>query len=103
VDDLAAVLARVAAHDGPSGLLEIGEVRPVTAASIVETALGPGHQVRLPGFSLDYLASALSLWGTRGRTMADRARGLAVLEPMRDPQMDVVGVSCRGLTRLGQH
>jgi nucleoside-diphosphate-sugar epimerase len=100
VDDLAAILARAAASPVPTGVLEVGAVRPVSAQSLVATALGPGRQVRVPRATLGSVAALLSLGGSRGRALADRARGLGALEPMSDPTMDTLGISCRELTRL---
>ena len=100
VDDLAMVLARAAATPVPTGVLEVGAEQPLSAQSLVAIALGPGHQVRIPRAAMGTIAALLALGGSRGRVLADRARGLGALEAMRDPSMEALGVSCRQLTRL---
>jgi nucleoside-diphosphate-sugar epimerase len=100
VDDLAAILVKASASRIPTGALEAGAIQPLSAQSVAEIAAGPGHQVRIPRAALGSVAAILALAGPRGRVLADRARGLRALEPMGDPAMEVLGVSCRALTRL---
>lgn len=100
VDDLAAILVKASSSPVPTGVLEVGEVRPLSAQSLVAIAVGPGHQVRIPRSSIGPIAALLALGGSRGRVLADRARGLGALEPMNQPTMEALGVTCRPLTRL---
>jgi hypothetical protein len=66
----------------------------------VETALGEPIKYLLPVGALRIAGRCVHLAGARGRELADRLLGLTELEPMRDPQAAVLGITCRPLRRL---